>query len=133
MSTPYTAEQLQAAYDRAYADVRREYAEDLPALLATVNCETVEELVRSYRNTIAWAKLHGLPVSSVPNTHADTVRHTRDGLARLWLPPDEIVALAQRADAAGCLSDDAHHWLRRIEIERRRQKKSPAGEGEAVG
>lgn len=61
------------------------------------------------------------------------VTATRDALARLWLPPDEIVALAQRAAAAGCLSDDAHHWLRRIEIERRRQKKSPAGEGEAVG
>lgn len=70
MTTDYTAEQLQAAYDRAYADVRKEYAEDLPALLASVNCQSVEELVRNYRNMIAWAKLYGLPVSSVPNTDA---------------------------------------------------------------
>lgn len=33
MTTPYTAEQLQAAYDRAYADVRKEYRYDLPAML----------------------------------------------------------------------------------------------------
>lgn len=36
MSTPYTAEQLQSAYDRAYADVRKEYEEDLPALFESL-------------------------------------------------------------------------------------------------
>lgn len=134
MTADYTATQLQAAYDRAYADVRKEYAEDLPALLASVNCQSVEELVRSYRNTVAWAKSYGLPVSSVPNAHADTARHTRDALATLWLPPGEIVGLAQRAAATGCLSEDGCHWLRRIEIERQRQKReSPAVQGEAVG
>ncbi len=46
MSTPYTAEQLQAAYDRAYADVRREYAEDLPRILADAGVNAVEELAR---------------------------------------------------------------------------------------
>lgn len=67
-------------------------------------------------------------------THAETARHTRDALAALWLPPVEIVDMAQRAAAAGCLSDDACHWLRRIQIERQRQEeKSPAGQGEAVG
>ncbi len=67
-------------------------------------------------------------------TYAVTaVTATRDALVRLWLPPDEVVALAQRADAAGCLSDDAHHWLRRIENERQRQQKSPAVQGEASG
>lgn len=67
-------------------------------------------------------------------THADTARHTRDALARLWLPPAEIVDMARQAAAAGCLGEDAHHWLRRIEIERQRQKReSPAGQGEAVG
>lgn len=36
MTTDYTAEQPQAAYDRAYADVRKEYAEDLPAMLLSL-------------------------------------------------------------------------------------------------
>jgi hypothetical protein len=45
MTTSYTAEQLQAAYDRAYADVRREYAEDLPKILADAGCKSVEDLV----------------------------------------------------------------------------------------
>ena len=52
-SAIYTAEQLQAAYDRAYADVRKEYAEDLPALLAMVGCKTVEDLAGRYRELCA--------------------------------------------------------------------------------
>lgn len=43
-SANYTAEQLQAAYDRAHADVRKEYAEDLPRILADAGVKTVEEL-----------------------------------------------------------------------------------------
>jgi hypothetical protein len=49
-SANYTTEQLQAAYDRAYADVRKEYAEDLPKILADAGAKTVEELAVRYRD-----------------------------------------------------------------------------------
>jgi hypothetical protein len=43
--TTHADEQPQAAYDRAYADMRKEYTEDLPALFASLAgkfCESVE-------------------------------------------------------------------------------------------
>lgn len=66
-------------------------------------------------------------------THTETAAATRDALARLWLPPQEVLDMVQSALALDCLSDDSRHWLRRMQLEQRRQQKSPAGEGEANG
>lgn len=111
MTTPYTAEQLQAAYDRAYADVRREYAEDLPALLAEAGCKSVEELVAQYLR-IRRNGGHSVAV---------TAQATRDALARLWLPTTSVLAAVERAAAMGCLDEESMGWLRRMQAEQRRR------------
>lgn len=107
---PYTGEQLQAAYDRAYADVRREYTEDLPALLSETGCKSVEELVAQY-----------LRIRRVDQSVASVATATRDALARLWLPTTSVLAVVERAAGLGCLDEESMGWLRRMQAEQRRR------------
>lgn len=59
-------------------------------------------------------------------THADTARATRQALAALWLPTPSIVALAERAEAAGCLDPESSAWLLRVKRARTVEKLTEA-------